>query len=76
MSPEEEKEPYQRFIRTLKINGKQSYIIADYVFWIDNQTALEAWLIANTTAGVKTQEGMILSFANEQEELMFRLRWQ
>jgi len=66
----------KRFIRSLKINGKQTYIIADYRFWMNNQVELENWLIDNTKDGVGTQEGMTLNFCNEQEELMFKLRWE
>lgn len=65
----------KRFVRSLKINGKQTYIIADYHFWSNNQVELENWLIDNTEDGLDTQEGMTLNFCNEQEELMFRLRW-
>ena len=71
-----DKMPYRRFIRTLVMNGKQAYIIADYNFWSNNQVALENWLIDNTEDGLDTQEGMTLNFANEQEELMFIMRWQ
>lgn len=63
-----------RFLR-LQINGRQAYIIIDYKFWVKNELALFDWLIANTVNGLATQEGMTLMFANEQEELMFLLRW-
>jgi len=51
----------RRFIRTLKVNGKQTYIISDYKFWSNNQVELENWLIANTEDGLDTQEGMTIN---------------
>ena len=66
---------YSRFIRTIQIGGRQTYVIADYNFWTDNQEEIDRWLIENTERGLKTQEGMTISFANEQEEIMFLLKW-
>ena len=67
--------PDGKWLRALVINGKQTYIIIDYRFWVRNEVALFDWLDKNTEDGVATQQGMTLSFANEQEELMFILRW-
>ncbi len=64
-----------RWIRGMKINNKQVYFIRDYSFWVLHEKELCDWLEANTEAGQDTQEGMVLSFANEEEEIMFILRW-
>jgi hypothetical protein len=55
---------------------KLECIIADYIFWDDNKLDLEEWLANNTKKGSRTRTGMILNFSNEQEVLMFLLRWQ
>jgi len=64
-----------KFLKTLKIDDKQTYIIIDYKFWCNNVSEIEKWLTENTEQGTDTQEGMTISFCNEQEELMFMLRW-
>jgi hypothetical protein len=69
------RKPKNRFLRSLNINGEQTYLIIDYRFWVRNELALFDWLKTHTVHGYDTQQGMTLSFANEQEELLFILRW-
>lgn len=64
-----------KWLRSLEINGKRTYIIVDYRFWVRNELALFDWLDKNTEDGHDTQQGMTLNFSNETEELMFILRW-
>jgi len=66
---------HERFIRTLIINGKQTYIIADYMYWNAHVDEFTEWLEEHTEQGRDTQEGMTLSFATPQEEMWFMMRW-
>ena len=54
-------------------NGQLSLIIEDYVHWVQNQTAIEAWM-AEYGSGIR-QEGMMLYFDHDADRTMFLLRW-
>jgi hypothetical protein len=54
-------------------NGQLSLIIEDYVHWVNNQTAIEAW-IEQHSSGIR-QEGMMLYFDHDADRTMFLLRW-
>ena len=54
-------------------NGQLSLIIEDYVHWVQNQTAIEAW-IEQHGSGIR-QEGMMLYFDHDADRTMFLLRW-
>jgi hypothetical protein len=55
------------------INGELMLIIEDYVFWVNNQTAIEAWMFEYGT-GIR-QQGMVLHFEHDSDRTMFMLRW-
>ena len=64
-----------KWIRSLEINGKRTYLIHDYHFWVTNMDKLLDWLAEHTEDGIDTLQGMTLNFSNETEEFMFILRW-
>ena len=66
---------YRRFMRTLIVNGRQNYILPNYRFWAEHEEEFREWLDNKTEVGRDAMEGMTVSFANEKEELMFRLKW-
>ena len=55
------------------IDGELMLIIEDYVHWVQNQKAIEAWIF-EYGSGIR-QEGMVLHFANDADRTMFLLRW-
>lgn len=48
-------------------------IIEDYVYWVQNQKAIEAWIEDHGTR-IK-QQGMVIHFDNDADRTMFLLRW-
>jgi hypothetical protein len=55
------------------IDGELKLIIEDYVFWVQNQKEIESWIFDHGS-GI-TQTGMVLSFDNDRDRIMFMLRW-
>ena len=66
---------YQRFVRTVEINGRMTYVLADYQYWRIHEEELQEWLDDNVAMGRDAHQGMTISFANEQEEMLFILKW-
>ena len=55
------------------MDGELMLIIEDYVHWVQNQTAIEAW-IEQHGSGIR-QQGMVLHFDHDADRTMFLLRW-
>lgn len=55
------------------MDGELMLIIEDYVFWVQNQKAIEDWMFEYGT-GIR-QQGMVLHFKNDGDRTMFLLRW-
>lgn len=55
------------------MNGELMLIIEDYVFWVQNQTAIVEWT-TQYGSGIR-QEGMVLHFDHDADRTMFLLRW-
>ncbi|CAB5214992.1 hypothetical protein UFOVP190_351 [uncultured Caudovirales phage] len=55
------------------IDGDLLLIIADYMFWHNNQTAIETW-IEEHGSGIH-QTGMVLHFNHDADRTAFLLRW-
>jgi len=55
------------------MDGELMLIIEDYVHWVSNQKAIEAW-IEQYGSGIK-QTGMVLHFDHDADRTMFLLRW-
>lgn len=69
-------EPNVRFVESEDcILGNPVFIIADVQFWTDNEEELAQWLADNTERGYYTREGMVLTFASDEEAMWFKLRW-
>ena len=49
--------------------------IEDYAWWIQNEKDIVMWMDDNLPRGRDHQQGMVISFDNEQQRLMFMLRW-
>jgi hypothetical protein len=50
-------------------------IIEDYAWWVQNEQEITMWMNDNLPRGRDHQQGMILTFDNDQQRLMFMLRW-
>ena len=59
------------------VPGSGSYLlmIQDYNWWTDYERDIHEWMNENLPRGVEHQQGMVLTFDNEQQQLMFLLRW-
>ena len=55
------------------LDGELLLIIEDYVYWVQNQTAIESWMF-EYGARIR-QQGMVLHFENDSDRTMFLLRW-
>ncbi len=58
------------------LSGQQILMIADYMWWSNNEDSILAWMDANLPRGRDHQTGMIVSFDSEQDLMLFLLRWQ
>lgn len=61
--------------RHLEMMGltKHALLIADYSWYAQNETEIDAW--CKRTLRDTWRNGMILMFGNEQEKMMFMLKW-
>ena len=50
-------------------------IIEDYAWWVQNDKEIVMWMDDNLPRGRDHQQGMVITFDNEQQRLMFMLRW-
>jgi hypothetical protein len=49
--------------------------IEDYAWWIQNEKDIVMWMDDNLPRGRDHQQGMIITFDNDQQRLAFMLRW-
>ena len=67
----------QRFVGGYSpVSKQQILMIADYMWWTANESAILDWMDANLPRGRDHQTGMIVSFDSDQDLLLFMLRWQ
>lgn len=67
----------QRFLGGYSpLSKQQILLIADYMWWTANESAILNWMDANLPRGRDHQTGMIVSFDSDQDLLLFMLRWQ
>ena len=52
-----------------------NFVICNVWHWMNNEEEIMKWLDENTVNGRKTHMGMTLTFANEEEAMWFKLRW-
>lgn len=58
------------------LTRQQLLVIADYMWWTENETAILEWMTNNLPRGRDHQQGMIITMDSEQDLMMFLLRWQ
>jgi hypothetical protein len=49
--------------------------IEDYAWWIQNEKDITEWMNNNLPRGIDHQQGMAITFDNDQQRLAFILRW-
>ena len=52
-----------------------SLIILDQDWWAANEYAVHEWMAERLPRGIHHHYGMTLNFENEQDRLMFLMRW-
>ena len=57
------------------MNRDVMLFIEDYAWWVQNDKDVVMWMDDNLPRGRDHQQGMVISFDNEQQRLMFMLRW-
>lgn len=68
----------RRFILSGPFDEEMPYhyvVIADIKFWIENETAIYAWMDDNLPRGRLHHEGMVISLDNEKDSFAFILKW-
>jgi hypothetical protein len=50
-------------------------LIEDYAWWVENDQEITMWMDDNLPRGKNHQTGMVITFDNEQQRLVFMLRW-
>ena len=49
--------------------------IEDYNWWTQNEKDIVLWMDDHLPRGRNHQQGIVITFDNEQQQLMFMLRW-
>jgi hypothetical protein len=49
--------------------------IEDYNWWTQNEKDIVLWMDDHLPRGRDHQQGIVITFDNEQQRLMFMLRW-
>lgn len=63
-----------RFVAT-PANGQSILLISDFAWWETNEREILNWMVDNLPRGIEHQQGVVISFDNEQDRLMFLMRW-
>jgi hypothetical protein len=50
-------------------------MIEDFAWWTQNDQEITMWMDDHLPRGRSHQQGMVITFDNEQQRLMFMLRW-
>jgi len=50
-------------------------MIQDYQWWADNEREILNWMAEQLPRGIEHQQGMTITFDNDQQRMMFLLRW-
>lgn len=66
----------QRFLGGYSpVSKQQILLIADYMWWTANESAILDWMDTNLPRGRDHQTGMIVSFDSDQDLTIFLLKW-
>lgn len=57
------------------LHHKSGLMIQDYMWWAENEREILNWMEANLPEGIEHQQGMILTFDDDKQRMMFLLRW-
>jgi len=63
-----------RFVPAV-MNFVPSLMINDWAWWEANEREIYNWMSERLPRGIEHQQGIVLSFDNEQQRMMFLLRW-
>jgi len=55
--------------------GPPALMIADYVWWHNNEREILNWMAEHLPRGIEHQQGMTVTFDTEAERVMFLLKW-
>jgi hypothetical protein len=58
------------------LHHQHGCMIADYMWWHDNEREILNWMAEHLPRGIEHQQGMTIQFDSEQDALLFMLRWQ
>ena len=50
-------------------------MIEDFAWWTQHDQEIVMWMDDHLPRGRSHQQGMVITFDNEQQRLMFMLRW-
>ena len=50
-------------------------MISDYNWWSTNEREILNWMADTLPRGIEHQQGMTVTFDNDQDRMMFLLRW-
>ena len=66
----------QKFIiASSPLSGGSLLFISDYIWWGNNEREILNWMAEHLPRGIEHQQGMVITFDNDQDRLMFMLRW-
>jgi len=57
------------------MNFSPSLMINDWTWWEANEREIYNWMAERLPRGIEHQQGIVLSFDNEQQRMMFLLKW-
>jgi hypothetical protein len=57
------------------MNFVPSLMINDWAWWEANEREIYNWMAERLPRGIDHQQGIVLSFDDEQQRMMFLLRW-
>jgi hypothetical protein len=63
-----------RFVPAV-MNFVPSLMINDWAWWEENEREIYNWMGERLPRGIEHQQGIVLSFDDEQQRMMFLLRW-
>ena len=63
-----------RFVPAV-MNFVPSLMINDWAWWEANEREIYNWMAERLPRGIDHQQGIVLSFDDEQQRMMFLLRW-
>lgn len=62
-------------VNTPGLGPGRMLMIEDYVWWMDNERDILNWMVDNLPRGIEHQQGMVLTFDNDYDRILFLMRW-